>query len=399
MTIDRVDVAIVGAGIVGLATARALARRFPGRSLAIIERGNGVALAQSGRNSGVLHSGIYYRPGSLKASLCTRGKPALERWCVRHGIPTVPCGKLIVAAHDSEIPALDRLFKRAMANNVRAVRLDADDIPRIEPHARGVGALHVPDTGVVDFALVCRTMAASLRQRGVAIHFNAPTSRVRDEGDHVVVETGLGPIEASLCVCCAGMDADRLARASGADPGVRIVPFVGRYYSLRDDAAHLCKSLIYPVPDPRLPFLGPHFTRRLDGAVEVGPSAMLSLRRKTGASLARDAASILASPSVWALAARHPGAAISELRMSVSRRAFARAAARIVPELRPSHIVRATPGRRAQALAPGGRLVDDFVIVDGERSVHVCNAPSPAATACLAIGEHLVDLIAPRLDA
>ena len=394
---DRFDVVIVGAGIVGLATARRLQQRHPDLSLLVIERGEGVGREQSGRNSGVIHSGISYRPGSLKAETCRRGKLLLEEFCARHKVPIKRCGKLILATSEREMPGIERLMRRAIANGVDASEIKPERIAELEPHARGVGAIHVPEAGVVDFGKVCGVLATLITKHGAKIALNAPALGAREEQRHVVVETAKGPVGATHLIACAGLESDRFAKASGLHPGARIVPFRGRYFSLRKEASHLCRALIYPVPDPRFPFLGAHFTRRIDGSVEIGPSAAPALARGTHPSRSRDALRTLAYPGLWAVGLRHPIIALRELWRSASRHAFFDGPRSLVPELTPNDLEPAPSGLRAQALTRDGRLLDDFSIIESPRMIHVCNAPSPAATACLAIGDHLADLLDKRL--
>ncbi len=399
---DRFDIAIVGAGIVGLATAHRLAARHPDRSVAILECRGDVGTAQSGRNSGVVHSGIYYTPGSLKAHTCRRGRAMLREFCLAHGVPLRTCGKLIVATTPRQTHALEHLERRAVANGVRATRLSPEQASEIEPHVRITAALHVPETGVVDFSQVCHALARSLTDHHRRIALNARATRVREESGHVVIDTEQGQLAAGHLIACAGLQADRLARASGLDPGVRIVPFKGRYCTLRPDAAHLCAALIYPVPDPRFPFLGAHFTRRIDGVVEVGPTAAPALTRghdRGLRALGADLRDSLGTRGLWALALRHSGTALAELYRTASRDALAAHLRAMVPDLRARDLLPTTSGIRAQALRADGSLVDDFAIVESRRMLHVCNAPSPAATACLAIGDRLVNMLEERLGA
>lgn len=389
---------IVGAGIVGLGTAWSIRQRHPDLSMLVLERGGGVGREQSGRNSGVIHSGIYYRPGSLKAETCRRGKHLLEEFCAAHDVPIRRCGKLIVATSDREMAGVERLMRRAMANGVEAREVDAARIAEIEPHARSVGGIHVPEAGVVDFGRVCSALAGQLAKNGGKIALHAAAVRAREEDGHVVVETSKGSVGASYLIACAGLESDRFARASGLRPGVRIVPFRGRYFALRKEASHLCNALIYPVPDPRFPFLGAHFTRRIDGTVEIGPTAAPAIARGTDPNRTRDALRTLFYPGLWALGLRHPLVGVGELWRTISRDAFFDAPHRLVPELTRADLVPAPSGLRAQALLPDGRLLDDFSIVASRRMIHVCNAPSPAATACLAIGDRIADLLDERLS-
>ena len=383
------DFVVAGGGIVGLATARALARGGS-RRVAVLEAETDIGSHQSGRNSGVVHSGLYYKPGSFKAKLCVEGRLALERYCAERAVPFERCGKLVVATRPDELPRLDELERRGRANGLAGVRrLPAEAIREHEPHASGIAALHVPETGIVDFPAMCRALAADLAAAGGAVLTGHAVRGARRDGGALVVRTSAGEVRARVLVGCAGLHADRVARACGVEPGVRIVPFRGEYHLIAPPRRGLVRHLIYPAPDPRFPFLGVHFTRRVGGDVEAGPNAVLALARHgyawTNVS-ARDLAETLAWPGFWRLASRHAGHALGEVRRSLDRHAFATALRRLVPELRDDDLSPARAGVRAQALSRDGALVDDFHLVRGERQLHVLNAPSPAATASLAIG-------------
>jgi len=384
------DFVVAGGGIVGLATARALARGGA-RRVAVLEAEREVGAHQSGHNSGVVHSGLYYRPGSLKARLCAEGRLALERFCEERGVPFERCGKLVVATRPEELPRLDELEARGRANGLAGVRrLPAEAIREHEPHAAGLGALHVPETGIVDFPAMCRALADDVVAAGGAVRTDCAVRDARRDGGEVLVRTVAGEIRARVLVGCAGLHADRLARACGVEPGVRIVPFRGEYHLLAPPRRSLVRHLIYPVPDPRFPFLGVHFTRRVNGEIEAGPNAVLALARHgyTWRRVsARDLAETIVWPGFWRLAARHAGYGLGEVHRSLDRHAFATALRRLVPELRDEDLAPARAGVRAQALGVDGALLDDFHLVRGERQLHVLNAPSPAATASLAIGE------------
>ena len=384
------DFVVAGGGIVGLATARALARGGA-RRVAVLEAEREVGAHQSGHNSGVVHSGLYYRPGSLKARLCVEGRLALERYCAERGVAFERCGKLVVATRPDELPRLEGLEQRGLANGLTGVRrLPAEAIREHEPHATGLAALHVPETGIVDFPAMCRELATDVVVAGGAVLTDHAVRAARRDGGEVVVETVAGEVRARVLVGCAGLHADRLARACGVEPLVRIVPFRGEYHLLAPARRALVRHLVYPVPDPRFPFLGVHFTRRVNGEIEAGPNAVLALARhgySWGRVSARDLAETIAWPGFWRLASRHAGHALGEVHRSLDRHAFASALRRLVPELRDGDLAPARAGVRAQALARDGSLVDDFHLVRGERQLHVLNAPSPAATASLAIGE------------
>ncbi len=387
----RYDVVLVGGGIVGLATALALVGRYR-VSLAVVEAEDRLGFHQTGHNSGVIHSGLYYKPGSLKARLCSDGRRALYRFLDEEGLPYRRSGKLVVAVTPDEVPRLDELERRGRANGlVDLVRLGAAEIREREPHAAGVAALAVGETGVVDFGRVAERIAARVEAGGgEVLTGRRVTGVVRERsGGGLVVETPGGEIACGGLVNCAGLQSDRVARLCGLEPDLRIVPFRGDYFRLAAGRRELVRGPVYPVPDPAFPFLDVHFTPGLDGEVEVGPNAVLALARQRYRRLAlvpRDAAETLAWPGFWRLARRHWRTGLGELRRSLSRAAFARAAARLVPELTAADLVRGGCGIRAQAVDRRGNLLDDFRFLAGERSVHVLNAPSPAATASLAIG-------------
>lgn len=384
---DRSDVLIVGGGIVGLATAMALSGR---RSVVVIEAENRIARHQTGHNSGVIHSGLYYKPGSAKAVNCAAGRELMYRFCADEGIPHERCGKLVVATTAAELPALAELERRGTANGLTGLRrLTADPMREIEPHVHGIAALHVPQTGIVDYKAVATAFARKVTEAGSQVRTTTKFLSCTREPGGLVVETTAGPLRTGLLVNCAGLQSDRVARLCGVDPGVRIVPFRGEYYELKPRATHLCRNLIYPVPDPRLPFLGVHFTRMISGGVECGPNAVLAFRRE-GYRLSdvsgRDLWELAQFAGFWRMARRFWRTGIGEFYRSVSRRAFWKALRRLVPDLSFHDIVPAGAGVRAQAVWPDGTLADDFVVQRAERMVHVLNAPSPAATASIAIG-------------
>jgi (S)-2-hydroxyglutarate dehydrogenase len=396
----RVDVVIVGGGIVGLATAWRLLEARP-RRLVVLEAEPQLAAHQTGRNSGVIHAGLYYRPGSLKARLCAEGREDLFRFCEQHGVPVERCGKLVVATRLSEVPRLDALLERGLANGLRGLtKLPADAIVEVEPHARGVAAVRVPDTGIVDFRQVCAALAAAVERHGGEVWRSTSALGAVVDRRELRVSTTRGDLACRLLVGCAGLHADRFARSCGLEPEVAIVPFRGEYYELVAERRELVRHLIYPVPDPAFPFLGVHFTRRIDGAREAGPNAVLALAREgyrwTTVSL-RDLRDLAGFPGFWRLGRRYWRAGLAEAARSLSKRRFVRALQRLVPELRPADLRGGSSGVRAQAVGRDGQLLDDFHIVERERMIHVLNAPSPAATAALAIGGHLAELAASRL--
>jgi (S)-2-hydroxyglutarate dehydrogenase len=397
MTSDlRCDIAVIGGGLVGLAAAMALATRGD-RSVAVLEAEDRLAFHQSGHNSGVIHAGLYYKPGSLKASLCVEGARALYRLCEEEGIAHERCGKLVVATREDEIPRLEELERRGRANGLAGVRrLAAGEIAGVEPHAAGLAALFVPETGIVDYAGVARAYARRIEAGGGTVLTGARVTGVRKNGSGLAVETARGAVSCGFLVNCAGLQSDRVARLCGAEPDVRIIPFRGEYYDLAPESQGLVRGLIYPVPDPRFPFLGVHLTRRVDGTVEAGPNAVLAWRRegyRKGSFLPGDAASTLSWPGFWRLAARFWRTGAYEVRRSFSKAVFVRDLRRLVPALRPEDVHPAGSGVRAQAVDRRGGLVDDFRIVASERALHVLNAPSPGATASIAIGRWIAERV------
>lgn len=388
---DRCDLAVVGGGIVGLAVARELMRRHPGRSVAVLEREDAIARHQTSHNSGVIHAGIYYVPGSLKARLCVDGAREMEAFCHDRGIAYERCGKVIVATDASELGRLDELERRGRANGVAGLRrLDAAGIRELEPHAAGIAGLHSPTTGIADFAGVARALADDVG----AVYTGCGVEAVQARESTIVLRHARGHLEAGHAVFCAGAWSDRLAVLAGADPDPRIVPFRGAYLKLAPRRRDLVRSLIYPVPDPLLPFLGVHLTRHVDGEVLVGPTALLAPSRdayRLRRVRPRDVADTLRWPGSWRMAAKWWRTGVEELRQAASRRALVEAAARYVPGLTADDVEPAFAGIRAQALGRDGRLVDDFVFSRTDRALHVRNAPSPAATSSLAIARHVCD--------
>lgn len=396
-------VGVVGGGILGIATARELTRRLPGAEIVVLERERALALHQTGRNSGVVHAGVYYTPGSLKAQLCRRGMDLMRAYCEEHELPYEACGKVVVATDEHERERLAELHRRSLANGVPGVRLlDAAELREVEPHVAGVAALHSPASAITDYGAVARQMAAEVRAAGGQLRLGAEVLRVAhgDRADPerpVAVLAGGDRVRADRIIVCAGLRADLLARASGAALSPRIVPFRGEYFALRPQRESLVRGLIYPVPDPELPFLGIHLTRRVGGGVLVGPNAVLALGRESYRWRDLDAGELrrLAGwRGAWRLAARHRRTAALELWRSGNRRAFVAEARRYVPELRASDVVRARAGIRAQAVSDDGGLVDDFVLDADGPIAWVRNAPSPAATSSMAIAEELLDRLA-----
>jgi L-2-hydroxyglutarate oxidase LhgO len=390
------DIAIIGGGIVGLATGLALLRRDPGLRLCVLEKEPQVGAHQTGHNSGVIHSGLYYRPGTLKARLCVEGARRMVEFCSEHGLAHEVCGKLVVATSAEELPALAELLRRGTTNGVPGLEeIGPERLREIEPHAAGLRALRVPGTGITDFGAVARRMAELLRAAGSELLLGRPVLGIRRDGAaEKRLETPGGEVRTRVVVACAGLHADRIARLDGLTLQERIVPFRGEYYTLAPDRRRLVRGLIYPVPDPRLPFLGVHFTRRVDGSVEAGPNAVLALRREgycKGSFRLLDTFETLAYPGFWRLARRFFRTGAGEAYRSWNKAAFTRALQKLLPEVRPEDLAPGGAGVRAQLLLPDGRLEDDFCIRQAERSVHVLCAPSPAATASLPIGEAIAE--------
>ena len=394
------DVVVAGAGIVGLAVARSLATEH-GLRVAVAEAEDRVAAHQTGHNSGVVHSGLYYRPGSLKARNCIEGRLALEAYCTERGIPWERCGKVVVATRQEQIPALDMLERRGRENGLKGIRrIGPREIAALEPHAAGIDGLHVPETGIVDFGAVARAFADDVREAGGEILTGRRVTAIGSRPGGLEIAAGGSVLACRAFVNCAGLQSDRVARMAGLRPDVRIVPFRGEYHVLRPGRRHLVRNLIYPVPDVRFPFLGVHFTRRIDGQVEAGPNAVLAFRRegyrRRDFSL-RDTAETFLYPGFWKLGLRYLRTGLAEQWRSLSRRAFVRSLRELVPEIRVEDVAPAGAGVRAQALARDGSLVDDFVVLHAERMVHVLNAPSPAATAALAIGRTIARALRERM--
>jgi L-2-hydroxyglutarate oxidase len=398
----RHDVAIIGGGIVGLASAYRLIVSRPGLRIALLEKEPQLATHQSGRNSGVIHAGLYYAPGSLRARLCREGKDELERFCRERDIPFERCGKLVVAVDASELPRLADLAARGEANGLVGLEeVGPGRIRELEPHAAGVRALHVPETGIVDFRRVALAYAEEVRARGGEILLGHRVTGIRRFGDELVIETPQGEVLAWNLIACAGLQSDRVARMTGAPTSMQVVPFRGDYCALKPHARDLVRGLIYPVPDPSFPFLGVHLTRRIDGAVWAGPNAVLALARERYGRFdlsPRDLAETLASRGFRRLAARHARTGLIEMWRDWSKRSFADACRRLVPDLGPGDLAWGPSGIRAQTVLESGDLADDFAVQASERILHVRNAPSPAATASLAIGRVLAERAIERFD-
>jgi L-2-hydroxyglutarate oxidase len=390
------DAAVIGGGIVGLATAWQLSRLRPDWRLVVLEKESTLAFHQTGRNSGVIHSGIYYRPGSLRARNCREGKIALEAFCSEHGVAWQRTGKVIVATREEQLPQLQTIYERGQQNGVTCQIIDVDRLKELEPHCAGIRAIHVPESGIVDYPGVCRKLSELLTHAGAEIQLNRRLQKIEQQTDLVTLTTSTGTLQAKQVINCGGLHSDRIARLSGQKMPERIVPFRGEYYELLPNAEHLCRTLIYPVPDPRFPFLGVHFTRMIHGGVECGPNAVLALAREgynwRTVSL-RDLLESLTYPGFLKLAARNWKTGLGEIWRSISKAAFVKALQQLIPEIREEHLHSAPAGVRAQALGRDGKLVDDFLVVRHERVVNVCNAPSPAATASLNIGKYVAEQV------
>jgi L-2-hydroxyglutarate oxidase len=395
------DFIVIGGGIVGLSTAMALSSSHPGAEITLLEKESVLASHQTGRNSGVIHSGAYYLPGSLKAQYATTGSQEIYRFAADHALPVEQCGKIIVAVDDSELGQLAKIEQRARDNGLEVSRLSPAQIAEREPNVRAVAALLVPITGIIDYTAVSHQYRSLAVAGGAQVRTNAQVVAIREERGAVVVELQGGEsLRTRVLVNCAGLQSDRIAAMAGIDPPARILPFRGEYFELSPERRGLVKHLVYPVPDPSFPFLGVHFTRGIDGGVHAGPNAVLALRREGYRTFdfdTHDLGEVLRYPGFWQLARQHWKTGAGEYLRSMSKRAFVHRLRRLVPDLRVADLVTTPAGVRAQAVLPDGSLVDDFLIVEGERSVHVLNAPSPAATASLPIGRHVAKIAGSKL--
>ena len=391
------DYAIVGGGIVGLSTGMALTRRFPGARIVVLEKELSLAEHQTGHNSGVIHSGIYYKPGSFKARFARAGSESMVRFCEEHSIEHEICGKVIVATKSEELPLLENLYKRGIENGLNIQKIDVAQLNEIEPHVSGVAAIRVPAAGIVNYKEVCRAYGRLITVSGGEIHLGERVVSIRNKPGLVQIETHSGVIETKFVVNCAGLHSDRVAKMNKVADDLKIVPFRGEYYELTPERRHLVKHLVYPVPNPNFPFLGVHYTRMIGGRVEAGPNAVLAMKRegyrKTDFNV-RDLTEVLTYKGFWRLSSKYWREGLEEMHRSISKATFVRSLQALIPEIQGDDLVPAKAGVRAQALKSDGTLVDDFHLIKGERSVHVCNAPSPAATASIEIGNHVADVIA-----
>ncbi len=390
------DFAIIGGGIVGLSTAMTLGQRYPDAKILVLEKESRWAFHQTGNNSGVIHSGVYYKPGSFKAKFCRDGCESMVEFCQKYEIPYEVCGKVIVATEERELPLLENLYQRGLQNNIKVARITAEEVKEYEPHVNCIAGVRVFSTGIADYKRVCQKYADLVQQQGGDLRLNTKVDKILETKTGQVLETNQGKFESRFVINCAGLHSDRVAKLGKVDPQAKIVPFRGEYYELVPEKRYLVKGLIYPVPNPAFPFLGVHFTRMIDGSVHAGPNAVLSLKRegykKTDFDL-RDFAEVMAYPAFWKLAAKHADEGIKEMIRSFSKAAFVASLQRLIPEVKAEDVTPTHAGVRAQALMNDGKLVDDFLIIKGQNSVHVCNAPSPAATSSLEIGKAVVEQI------
>ncbi len=390
------DFAIIGGGIVGLATGVALVRRQLDARIVIIEKETKLAAHQTGHNSGVIHSGIYYKPGSLKARFAREGNERMVQFCEEQGIHYERCGKVIVATEPSELPYLENLYKRGKENQLSIRMLTGDEVKEIEPHVKGLAGIHVPSCGIVDYKEVANAYARIIEEHGGEIRLHTTVTGIKEQEDIVKMQTNQGEIKAGYLINCAGLHSDRIAQLCGVETHMKIVPFRGEYYELAPEKKSLVKHLIYPVPNPDFPFLGVHFTRMANGEVHAGPNAVLSLKREGYLKKdmnVKDLGEVLVYKGFWRLASKNIKEGVKEMVRSMSKKAFLKSLQRLIPELTMQDIVPAEAGVRAQAILKDGKMVDDFAIFTGKRSLHVCNAPSPAATASLMIGDEIANRV------
>jgi (S)-2-hydroxyglutarate dehydrogenase len=390
------DFTIVGGGIVGLSTGMALYQRFPNAKVVVIEKEAVVADHQTGHNSGVIHSGIYYKPGSFKARFARQGSKSMTEFCRMHGIDHDICGKVIVATKPEELPLLDDLFSRGLQNELAIQRIGVEELKEIEPHVNGLGAIRVPQAGIVNYRQVSEKMADIIRGNGGEIKLNTKVEKIDEDSDEVIIATNNGTIKARIVINCAGLHSDRIAAAAGYKTDMKIVPFRGEYFKLKPEKRFLVNHLIYPVPNPKFPFLGVHFTRMISGEVDAGPNAVLSFKRegykKTDFN-AKDLTEVLSYKGFWKLASKFMKEGMDEYVRSFSKKQFTKSLQELIPEIQEDDLIPAPAGVRAQALQDDGNMVDDFHIIMGKRTIHVCNAPSPAATASIEIGKEVVTRI------
>ena len=390
------DFAIIGGGIVGLATGLFIGKKFPSAQIIILEKESQLAFHQTGHNSGVIHSGVYYKPGSFKAKFTKAGNQSMVDFCQTHDIPYDVCGKVIVATQEKELPRLENLFKRGLENNLSVTKLSPAEVREIEPHVNCLGGIKVPTAGIVNYKKVCQKYGELIQLQGGEIRLNTQVTNIIKTNQGYTLETNQAPVHTKFMINCAGLQSERVAQLGGVNPEAKIVPFRGEYYELKPEKRYLVKNLIYPVPNPDFPFLGVHFTRMIDGSIHAGPNAVLSLKRegyrKTDFDF-KDFIDVITYPGFWKLAAKHADEGIQEIIRSFSKAAFVRSLQALIPEVTADDIIPNPAGIRAQALKNNGQLVEDFLIIEDDKAMHVCNAPSPAATASLEIGQAIASKI------
>lgn len=390
----KYDFTIVGAGIVGLSTAYKLSLKYPESKILVLEKENRVAAHQTGKNSGVIHSGIYYKPGSYKAKNCVDGRHQLVDFCQQHNVAIDICGKIIVATDESEVPMLEEIYERGLQNEIEGIELiDAERLKELEPHVNGVAAIHVPCAGIVDYVGVCRVLQHLLESANGEVQFNRQVTKISRQGEDVIIKAGNKEVASSYLINCAGLYSDHVAKSGGVESPVKIVPFKGEYYELKPDAEYLVNDLIYPLPNPEFPFLGVHFTRMALGGIECGPNAVFAFKREGYNKLSfdlKEAIETLNFPGFWKMAKDHWRMGLDEYRRSFSKKAFVKGLQKLIPEVREEHLEVSPSGIRAMALQQNGEILDDFYFEVADRQIHVLNAPSPAATAGLAIGDEIV---------
>ncbi|WP_246938539.1 L-2-hydroxyglutarate oxidase [Bacillus pinisoli] len=390
------DFTIIGGGIVGLSVGKALLERFPNAKVLLLEKEKTLASHQTGHNSGVIHSGIYYKPGSFKAQFARKGSQSMTEFCQRYNIEHDICGKVIVATKEEELPLLDNLFDRGLQNGLNIKKIDSDRLKEIEPHVKGLGAIHVPMAGIVNYKQVSEAFATIIKENGGEVKVFEEVTNIKETNDGVFIDTNNATYQTNMLINCAGLHSDRIARMTGYATDTKIVPFRGEYFKLKPEKRGLVKNLIYPVPNPNFPFLGVHFTRMIGGEVDAGPNAVLSFKRegyrKTDFNI-KDFAEVMSYGGFWKLASKYMKEGLDEMARSFSKKRFVESLQELIPEITEDDLVPAPAGVRAQALKADGSLVDDFHIIKGKKSIHVCNAPSPAATASIEIGKYVVNQI------
>ena len=395
----KADICIIGGGIVGLATAFQLSRKHPDKKIVVVEKENSLAKHQTGHNSGVLHSGIYYKPGSLKASNCRLGKQAMEVFCKEQGIEHELCGKVIVALNKNEVPTMEKIYQRGKENGVNCQIIPREKLLEIEPHAAGVQAIHVPECGIINYQQVCLRLGEIIQDKNGLLLLGEGARQIESSTNEVIIHTPTESIHASYLVNCAGLHSDRITEMGGNHAPAKIIPFKGEYYELTEEAKHLCKNLIYPIPDPKFPFLGVHFTRMIDQSVECGPNAVLAFGREAYGKFDLNLKDLLESvfyPGFQKMAMKHWKMGWGEIWRSYNKRAFVKALQRLIPEIEAKHLNSVPSGIRAQAVSSDGTMLDDFLIQENSRIINVCNAPSPAATASLNIGATIAENLSAR---